>query len=416
MADTAVARRRMPLAWQHPAFRRLTGVWVFTNLADSALYLMVAVWIKELTGSDAAAVLVFAMLSLPAFIAPILGHIADRFSRKWLLVGSNLGIALVVGTLFLVNSTSWLWLIYSVVFAYATVGYLTGAAQSGLLRDLLPDEHLASGNGMLSTIDQSLRIIAPVVGTGLYALLGPGVVIALTMGCFIAAAALLVGMKLVESAAEDSKTRGGGYIHEVMAGFRHLAGTPMLGRLTIAIAVAFAATGLVNVAAFAVIEQGLGLGAAAIGPLVTVQGIGAVLAGVTSARAIASFGETRVFCIGLVLLGLGVIPLLSGVLFGVVIGLAAIGGGVTWAVVSYVTLRQRLTPARLQGRTSAAANVSINLPQTVVMFVGAAVIALVDYRVLIAVTALAVFAAALLTPRARTKVLVSAGSAKDARE
>lgn len=415
MTDPIVARRRMPLAWQHPAFRRLTGVWVFTNLADSALYLMVAVWIKELSGSDAAAVLVFAMLSLPAFLAPILGHIADRFSRKWLLVGSNLGIAAVIGTLFLVNSTSWLWLIYSVVFAYATVGYLTGAAQAGLLRDLLPDEHLASGNGMLSTIDQSLRIIAPVVGTGLYALFGPGVVIALTMACFAAAAALLVGMKLVESVAVDGKTRGS-YLHEVMAGFRHLAGTPMLGRLTIAIAVAFAATGLVNVTAFAVIEQGLGLGAAAIGPLVTVQGIGAVLAGVTSARAIGSFGETRVFGVGLLLLGLGVMPLLSGVLLAVIVGLAAVGAGVTWSVVSYVTLRQRLTPARLQGRTSAAANVSINLPQTVVMFVGAAVIALVDYRVLIAVTAVAVLAAALLTPREGTKDLVSAGAAEDARE
>lgn len=414
MTDSIVARRRMPVAWQHPAFRRLTGVWVLTNLADSALFLMVAVWVKELSGSDAAAVIVFAMMSLPAFFAPILGHLADRFSRKWLLVGSNLGIAAVIATLFFVSSTSWLWLIYVVIFAYGAVGYLTGAAQSGLLRDLLPDEHLASGNGMLSTIDQSLRIIAPVLGTGLYALFGPVVVIAVTMGCFAAAAGVMVGIRVVESPLETA-TRGR-YFKEVMAGFHHLASTPMLGRLTIAIAVAFAATGLVNVAAFPVIERGLALDAAAIGPLVTVQGIGAVAAGAVSARAIGSFGETRVFGAGLLLLGLGVIPLLSGVLLAVIVGLAAVGAGVTWAVVSYVTLRQRLTPARLQGRTSAAANVSINLPQTVVMFVGAALIAIVDYRVLIAVTAVAVLAAALLTPRARVEGLVSAGAAKDARE
>jgi MFS family permease len=414
MAETVVPRRRMPLAWEHPAFRRLTGAWVLTNLADSALFLMVAVWVKELSGSDAAAVMVFAMMSLPAFLAPILGHLADRFSRKWLLVGCNLGIAAVIATLFFASSTSWLWLIYVVIFAYGTVGYLTGAAQSGLLKDLLPDEHLASGNGMLSTIDQTLRIIAPVLGTGLYALFGPHVVIAVTIGCFASAAAVMVGMRVVESPQESATP--GRYFKEVMAGFHHLASTPMLGRLTVAIAVAFAATGLVNVAAFPVIERGLALDAAAIGPLVTVQGIGAVVAGAISARAIGRFGETRVFGAGLLLLGLGVIPLLSGVLPAVIAGLAAVGAGVTWAVVAYVTLRQRLTPARLQGRTAAAANVSINLPQTVVMFVGAALIALVDYRVLIAVTAIAVLAAALLTPRSRTKGLVSVGAAEDARE
>ena len=36
-------RRRLsarPLAWRHLGFRQLTRAWVFTNLADSALYLM----------------------------------------------------------------------------------------------------------------------------------------------------------------------------------------------------------------------------------------------------------------------------------------------------------------------------------------------------------------------------------------
>ena len=33
--------RRRPAAWEHPAFRRLCLAWALTNLADSALYLMV---------------------------------------------------------------------------------------------------------------------------------------------------------------------------------------------------------------------------------------------------------------------------------------------------------------------------------------------------------------------------------------
>jgi len=38
--------------WKARGFRALVTGWVFTNLGDSALFLMAAVWVKELTGSD----------------------------------------------------------------------------------------------------------------------------------------------------------------------------------------------------------------------------------------------------------------------------------------------------------------------------------------------------------------------------
>lgn len=37
------------------SFRRLLGGWTIGNLADSALYLTLAIWAKDLTGSSAAA-------------------------------------------------------------------------------------------------------------------------------------------------------------------------------------------------------------------------------------------------------------------------------------------------------------------------------------------------------------------------
>src|SRR5690606_2209312 len=163
MTTELTRRKRGPAALQHPGFRRLTTAWVFTNIADSALFLMLAVWVKELTGSDSAAGLTFAMLGLPALLAPFLGQVADRMSRKWLLVVANLLVAAVVCTLLLVDSASGLWLIYAVVLLYASVAYLTAAAQTGLVRDLLPDEHLASGNGLLSRLDQPLRPVSPLV-------------------------------------------------------------------------------------------------------------------------------------------------------------------------------------------------------------------------------------------------------------
>jgi MFS family permease len=398
--DTAARRRRGPAALQIPGFRRLTTAWVFTNVADSALYLMLAVWVKDLTGSDSAAALTFAMLGLPALLAPFLGQIADRYSRKWLLVIANLLVAAVSATLLLVDSVDQLGWIYAVVLVYATVAYLTASAQTGLVRDLLPDEHLASGNGVLSSIDQALRLISPLVGTALYAVWGPHAVVLLTTATFVVAAGLLATMHVAESEPESAADRGS-YWTELTAGFRHLARIPVLSRLTLVVAIAFGATGLVNVAVFPAIEQGLGLPAEALGPLISVQGVGAVVGGLTAAAVIGRWGEVRVFGIGVLLLALGLLPIATSSLALVVAGLAAGGFGVTWSVVSFITLRQRLTPARLQGRTGSATAIAINLPQTLVTLVGAAALGIIDYRILVVVTGVAVILSLVLLPRQR---------------
>lgn len=397
MTETSRTRRG-PVALQSPGFRRLTTAWVFTNIADSALYLMLAVWIKDLTGSDAAAALTFAMLGLPALLAPFLGQIADRVSRRWMLVVANVIVTTVVLTLLLVDSAGQLWWIYGVVLVYAAVAYLTSAAQTGLVRDLLPDEHLASGNGLLSSIDQSLRLVSPLIGAGLYAVWGPHAVVLLTATSFLIAAGLLATVQVVESEPETAEQRGT-YWTELTAGFRHLAAVAVLGRLTIVLAIAFGVTGLVNVTVFPILEQGLGLPPEALGPLTSLQGVGAVVAGLTAAAVIGRWGEVRVFAVGVALVGLGMVPLMTSSLAAVIVGLAAVGFGVTWTIVSYITIRQRLTPPRLQGRTGAAMAIAVNLPQTLVTFVGAAVLGLVDYRLLILITVVLALASLVLLPR-----------------
>jgi predicted MFS family arabinose efflux permease len=399
-ARRALLSRRLPrpgrpLAWRRPGFRQLTRAWFCANVADSALYLMLAVWVKELSGSDAAAALVFAALGLPALVSPLLGHVADRVSRRRLLAGSNLALAAVLCTLLLVSSAADLWLVYAVTFLYGCMGYTTSAAQSGLVRDLLDDDELPGGNGLLSTIDQGLRLVSPLLGTALYALAGPKAVVVLTATCAVATAVQLVRLQVSETPPSATHERQR-YLTEVVAGFRHIARTPVLGPLTIAIAVGFGATGMANVAVFPAMEQGLGVDPAMLGALVSLQGVGALVGGATSAGMIHRLGEQATVALGMLGLATGMAALVTTSLAVVVAGLVLVGGSVTWVVVAFVTLRQRLTPPRLQGRTAAATNVSFNLPQTLVTFGAAAVIAVLDYRIVIAATVVGVVAAAAL--------------------
>lgn len=389
----AAALRRRPAAWEHQPFRRLTAAWLTTNLGDSALYLMAAVWAKDLTGSDAAAGIVFAVLGLSTLLAPVMGHLVDRTSRRTLMIVGNVVGAGMVSLLLLLTADRF-WLLYVVIFAYGALGTLTGAAQSALLRDMLPDAHLASGNGLLSTIDQALRLVSPLLGTALYVVVGPHAVVALTAICFALTALLLTRVRLRESEPEPPEEQES-YLRSVLAGFRHIGATPVLARTTILIGVAFAATGLFNIAAFPVIEQGLGLPAASLGVLSSVQGVGAVIGGVTAATMIGRWGEPRVFAAGLATLAIGGLAFLTGSVVIVGLGMAAVGFGVTWSVVAFITIRQRLTAPRMQGRTSAASMLALNVPQAVLTLIGAAIIALVDYRLLIGITVIGIAAAAL---------------------
>jgi len=386
-------------ALRSPAFRRLTVAWGFTNFADSILALILAVWVKDLTGSDGLGGLVFAALGVPALVSPLLGQVADRVSRRRMMAVTYAAGSATLLALFAVRSADDVWIVFAVTVVYSSVGFATTAAQSGLVRDMLPDAALAAANGRLTTIDQVFRLTMPVVGAGVYVATGPLPLVAAATVAFAAAAAVITRIRLVETppTAHDERAP---FRSEASAGFRHLLTTPPLGGLTVALLVGCAAVGLLNASSFAVIDRGLGLGPQMLGPVSSIQGATAIVAGLTAARLVARWGSPRLMAVGLGAVAVGVLPTLGSSLPGVLAGLGLVGLGMTWAIIGFVTERQVKTPPRLQGRVSAATNMLLNVPQLATTVLGAALLGLVDYRVLLGASALGVAAGAALAFRA----------------
>lgn len=371
-------------ALREPRFRRLLVGWSLSNFGDSALYLSLAIWAKDLTGSNAAAGLVFFALAVPVFLSPLGGHVADRVRRRPLLIGTNLVGAVMVLALLAVDDVEQLWILYAVAFSYGVLGTVIGSAQSGLLRDLLPDEDLATANAALSTIDQGLRILSPLVGAGIYAAYGGGSLAILASATFLAAVVALATVRIAESDPREHPRES--FRREFTAGFRHVRATPQLFRLVVAVALAFAVIGTYDSIVFAVVEEGLGREPAFFGVLMSLQGGGSILGGITAAWLIRRLGEART--VGLAFLTFAVSSAGFAAPTLALVGPAAVVGGaaIPWLIVGFVTARQRLTPARLQGRVSAVTLLSMNGPQTVSIAMGAVLISVVDYRLLIAVT------------------------------
>ena len=111
---------------------------VVSTLGDSALWLAMAIWMKELTGSSAWAGLVMFCYAVGNLASPLGGAIADRFRRLPLLIWSNLAGAALVLLLLLVHDRSQTWLVYVVIFGYGVIGSIIGPAQNALLPAIVP--------------------------------------------------------------------------------------------------------------------------------------------------------------------------------------------------------------------------------------------------------------------------------------
>jgi MFS family permease len=126
--------------WRGPfadaRFRRLLAGESLSGFGDTALYLTLGIWAKALTHSNAAAGAVFLALGLPALLAPVAGHLADRVRRRPLLLWANALTAVMVLSLLAVRSQAQLWIIYLVAFGYGAAFTVLSSAGAGLQKDL----------------------------------------------------------------------------------------------------------------------------------------------------------------------------------------------------------------------------------------------------------------------------------------
>lgn len=137
-----------------------------------------------------------------------------------------------------------------------------------------------------------------------------------------------------------------------------------------------------------------------------------MLGGITASWIIARLREPTTMAAGLVLLGVGMGTAITRSTSAILAGAILTGLSIPWMMVSFATLRQRMTPGALQGKVSAATNMALNGPQTVGTALGAALITVVDYRILISAMALGVAgsAAPILSTRRPAPTAPAAGS------
>jgi MFS family permease len=370
--------------------------WSLSSFGDSAMFLVLGIWAKDLTGSNAAAGLVFFVLALPSFLAPIAGLWVDRLRRRPLLVGAYSVEALAVLSLVFVHDRGDLWVLYVVAAVYGACGTVAASARSALMTVVLPRELLGEANAIFQTVREGLRLISPLFGAGLYAAFGGAAVAVLDAGTFLAVIVAVLMMRTVEPRFERVEHH---LLNEILAGARHIVHTGPLRQIIGAAAVALLVIGFAETLIFAVVDEGLHRPTSFLGVLEVAQGAGAIGGGLIAARALRRLGDVWLCGIGLLAFAIGDAAFASSNLALVFVGFFIAGIGVAWVIVGFGTAVQLRTPGRLQGRVASAAETLIAGPQTLSIALGAVLVSVVDYRLLVAImsTTVALCAGYLLT-------------------
>lgn len=360
--------------------RLLVAGQTLSAFGDWAMWIVLAIWMKSLTGSSARAGLVFFALGLGSLVAgPLGGLLADRVRRRPLMIATDCTLGGSVLVLLFLHDRGEAWLIYLVALLYGVGGSVFFPARSALLRVMLPEELLAEANGTLSSIQQGLRIVAPPAGAALYAAFGGGTVAVLDAATFAGSALLMSRMRVPEQTPDPLEHH---FLRELTAGIEHVWRTLPLRQIVIGGTVALLVAGFAETLIFSVISH-LGKSPSFFGVFAALQGVGSIAGGFTAAFLIRRIGDVRCVGIGLGLFGLGDLLLVVSSLPVVLAGFFIAGVGIVWAIVAFTTALQTRTPLAIQGRVSSAADMSLSVAQTVSIVTGAALSTVVDYRVLL---------------------------------
>ncbi|MGW1337499.1 MFS transporter [Streptomyces rubiginosohelvolus] len=383
------------------AGRCLAGV-VVSGFGTSALWLTAGIWVKSLTGSNTlAALTVFAMWA-PVLAGPALGALADRMDRKVLLVRGNLVTACLLVPLVLVDSGRTVWLLFAVLVLHGASGVVLDAAESALVAGTVPASLLADFNGLRMTANESMKLVAPLAGAGLYVRFGGPAVALLAAATCALAALIFARLPVRRTPATADSPPAGSWRDELAAGLRRIRASAVLRPLVTAGAATMFLAGVNGAVTFAYVDEVLGRAPAYAGVLYAVQGAGSVAVGLLAGPLLRRLPE-RVFAAGgIAVFALGVGARTVSPDAVALAASAAIGFGLPCVLIAAMTAVQRETPDAVLGRTAATAGSLMTAPNAVALALGAGLVAVVDVRVLTAAAGAAgVLAAMVLAAGAR---------------
>ena len=344
-------------------FRQLWLGQVVSQLGDWFNTIALYTIILNLTGSGRDVGLMLVARFIPSFVfGPVSGVVADRFSRRTIMIVSDVLRAVVVLGFLFVRRADQLWLVYVLTVLQLGLATFFEPAKTAAVPSIVEDRELVAANAISSVTWSVMLTLGAVVGGVITGWFGTDVAFVLDAATYLLSAALIYSVRLPKRPRRErqklslSRILG---ITDTIAGAQYVRERPrVLALLLVKPAWGIGGGILTLLAVFGERIFPVGKSAATgIGVLFAARGIGTAV-GPIVARRISGEGDRRMQ------ITIGIAFLIGGIFYAafgstpsfvfalIFLGTAHMGGSILW--VFSTVLLQRSVEDDFRGRVFAA--------------------------------------------------------------
>lgn len=336
-------------------FLLVLGGQLVSLVGSAVTQFALGVWVYTQTGSPTQFVLTVLCAALPRILlAPLAGALVDRWDRRLVLIGSDLGAALVTLALALLALGDQLaiWHAYAAVALGSAAASFQRPAAVASTSLLLNEAHLARASGVAALVPSLASIVAPVAAGVVYLRVGLPAVLLLDLASFLVAVAVLLVVRFPKPPTTAAATTEESLLRMAINGWAWLRAQPgLLGLLLVS-----AATNFLGITTEVLLTPYvLSFGSAdLLGWLASVGGVGLLcgslvltLWGGPRRLLHGVFGFEVIVCLTTLVIGLTTNPVLLTLSVWFYFAALSLGDGCATA------LWQRRVPHQLQGRVFA---------------------------------------------------------------
>ncbi len=348
--------------WRHGDFVKLWTAQTISMLGSQVTILALPLTAVLLLDASAFEVglltafgyLPFLLIGLPA------GVWVDRMRRRPVLIATDLGRAAI---LLLVPLLWWadmltMEVLYPITFAAGVLTAFFDIAQQSYLPSVVERDQLSDGNAKLEISYSSSQLAGPALAGGLVQVLTAPVAILVDALSFLGSAVALLLIRRPEPAPERPEDEGG-LLRQIRVGLRFVLGHRLLRPIAVTTGVGnlFDLFGMVAAVLVLYAVRELGMSPGELGLALAVANVGALLGALVNSRLVRRIGVGPAIAVSSAVPGLAVLilPLATPATAIAVLGgaLGLCGFAIAVYNINQISLRQAVTPERLQGRMNA---------------------------------------------------------------
>ncbi|MDD3828973.1 MAG: MFS transporter [Anaerolineae bacterium] len=305
-----------------------------------------------------AVVVIAAAMTIPQLFALASGVIVDRFSRKTVMILTDVLRAGVILLALLVQKPGHLYILYITAFGVMALGALYIPARNASIPNMVPEEHLLTANALVQATELASLIVGAFLASLIISLTSVYTAFIVDSVTFFISGVLLIWAR-IPNARRTTPTAPRGEFHqfweEFTEGLRYIGSNKHLLQLMAITTVATLGLSATTLLAAAYFEQLLGISAQYQGFLLGTEGIGMAL-GALLISIYASWARSRqIVSVTMIVLGGGILVFaMAPVYWLVLIGALLVGLCVVSARTTLAAMTQALVSDAQRGRVESA--------------------------------------------------------------